>query len=68
MIDCNEKDIRDSLVELTQIAYYTDELLFQLSDIQIQSKMCEIHNAIRELRSMVNQKFENIAKNSLHSF
>ena len=55
-LEYDPKEIRDSLIELTQAAYYADEQLFLLNDLAISSKISEIHNHITELRAMVQKK------------
>ena len=59
-LEYDPKEVRDSLTELTQAAYYADEQLFLLNDLPISQKIFEIHNHITELRAMVQKKFEDL--------
>lgn len=67
-LEYDPKEIRDSLVELTQAAYYADEQIFLLNDTSISLKISEIHNHITELRTMVQKKFKDLNENWLTSY
>ena len=60
MIEYDANEILNSLKSLTAAAYNVDEQIFNLEDDELQQRICEIHNIIRDFKHTVISRLDKL--------